>query len=126
MATPSGEHRGWHRPETRDRLEAVYDGVVRFTTDGTGISFYDVTPVARPSAYTQTYSTADKTHANPTAASVVTTGLVDAVTGNFAYDTAAQGDDVAVTINQIIVDVADIKQLVNSVIDDLQALGLLQ
>ncbi len=76
--------------------------------------------------YTQTFATADRTHANPTAAAVATTGLVDAVTGNFAYDTAAQGDDVAVTINAIIVDLADLKQLVNAVIDDLQEAGVIR
>ncbi|NHZ84438.1 MAG: hypothetical protein GWP19_00980 [Planctomycetia bacterium] len=77
------------------------------------------------SPYTQTYSTADRTHANATASNVVTTALVDAVTGNFAYDTAAQGDAVATTINQIIADLADLKQLVNAVIDDLQEQGIL-
>lgn len=77
-------------------------------------------------AYTQTFSTADRTHANATGSSVATTGLVDAVTGNFAYDTAAQGDAVATTINQIIVDLADLKQLVNAIIDDLQEAGVVR
>jgi len=122
----SSTHKGWRLTTGQDRLNALFDNTVLFSMNGTGISFFDVAPVARPSAYTQTFATADKTHANAAGSSVATTALVDAVTGNFAYDTAAQGDAVATTINEIIVDLADLKQLVNSVIDDLQALGLLQ
>lgn len=74
-------------------------------------------------AYTQTYATADKTHANPTASSVATTGVTQS--SPYGYAGATQGDAVATTINAIIVDLADLKQLVNSIIDDLQALELI-
>ena len=117
---------GWRLTSGKTTLEVRYNDTLMLSMNATGLGFYTVAPVARPSAYTQTFATADKPHANPTAVAVATTALVDAVTGNFAYDTAAQGDAVATTINQIIVDVADVKALVNSVIDDLQALGLLQ
>jgi hypothetical protein len=57
-----------------------------------------------------------------------------------AYDTAANRDLAIVTINDLrtwaiemdldyealLVDVTDVKQLVNSIIDDMQAYGLLQ
>ena len=86
------------------------------------LSFFNATPVVKPTAYTQTFATADKTHANPTAAAVVTTAVTQ--TSPFGFVGAAQGDAISTTINQLVVDVADIKALVNSVIDDLQALGL--
>lgn len=101
------------------------DGGVNIQTVTTGkVGFFGVTAVVRQSAYTQTYATADKTHSNPTGTSVVTTGVTQ--TTPWGYASEAQGNAVATTINAIIVDVADVKALVNSVIDDLQAYGLCQ
>jgi hypothetical protein len=108
------------------------------TTTGTKIgtattqklAFWNATPIVRPSAYTQTYATADKTHANPTAtaltaASGTSDGTVADVGASFNQTTLNNNfKDVATAINAVIVDIADLKQLVNSVIDDLQALGL--
>ena len=77
----------------------------------------------RPSAYTQTaYATADKTHAAMTSADLVTTAATNVTPWGFAG--AAQADAIATQVNAIRVDLIDLKQLVNSVIDDLQALGL--
>jgi hypothetical protein len=81
-------------------------------------------PSASGNAYTQTFSTAIRTVPNATAAAVATTALVDAVTGNFAYDTAAQGDAVAVAINAIIVDNAELRKLITALIDDLQTASI--
>ena len=80
---------------------------------------------ASVASYTQTYTTASRTVPNATAAAVATTGLVDAVTGNFAYDTAAQGDAVAVAINAIIADVDALRKVVTAIIDDLQTMKVL-
>lgn len=77
---------------------------------------------ARQSAYTQTYATADKTHANPGQAAVVTTAATS--TTPFGYTTAAQADAIVTQLNNARLDILDLKQLVNSLIDDLQALGL--
>ncbi|KKN25160.1 hypothetical protein LCGC14_0887690 [marine sediment metagenome] len=87
------------------------------------VGFYGVTPVVRAGAYTQTFSTADKTHANPTATAV---GDLVATNGGWGYSTEANADKVHTAIDALIVDVADVKQLVNSIIDDLQAYGLFQ
>jgi len=90
---------------------------------------------AQVSAYTQTYSTANKTHADPTAAALggSLTGTLD----NILADVSGAFDATAIaTINKnfkefqdeltkMVADMADIKQLVNSVIDDLQTLELL-
>lgn len=100
-------------------------------------------PGSRATAYTQTYATADKTHANPTA---VAPGAVTeytphaagaaAVTSNAATDldtTAAalntlvdECQAMQTEVAALVTDLADVKQLVNSVIDDLQAYGLLR
>jgi len=106
------------------------DGVIRLKPDaieghGTGelLSFYGIAPIARPSAYTQTYATADKTHAAMTSAAMPAGG-VGAAAG--AWDTAANRDQAIAEFAALRADVIDVKNLVNSVIDDLQALGLLQ
>lgn len=93
------------------------------------LGFFNATPAVQPSAYTQTYATANKTHANPTAAALTVTdgagtndGTIGAITDNASTITAVQ--ELADQINKLVADVADVKQLANSVIDDLQALGL--
>ena len=95
----------------------------KFAHSGTTVGFYGVTPAARPSAYTQTYSTASKTHAAPTAAAVATTAATS--TSPFGY-AEAQANAIVAAINALVVDVANVKQVLNSVIDDDQALGLKQ
>ena len=88
---------------------------------GANLGFFGIGPVARPTAYTQTYATADKTHANFTSADLAAFdgGLV-------GFADSAERDNIRTQFNALRADVADLKQLVNSVIDDLQALGLLQ
>jgi len=106
------------------------DGVIRLKPDaieghgsGETLSFYGVAAVARPSAYTQTYATADKTHAAMTSIDPPAGGT-GATAG--AYDTAANRDAMITSLTALRADVIDAKNLINSVIDDLQALGLLQ
>ena len=123
---------GWSLVKEGDTVVIQRFGVRRIRLDSTGIGFLGSTPVAQASAYTQTYSTADKTHATPTGVAVagaVPAGGTGAAAG--AWDTAANRDTAITTISEIktsvnaaIVDLADLKQLVNSVVDDLQALGL--
>jgi sirohydrochlorin ferrochelatase len=72
---------------------------------------------------TQTYATADATHANPTGAAVVTTGVTQ--TTPFGFVGAAQGDAISTTINQIIVDLADLKQFVNSMANALRTADII-
>lgn len=100
--------------------EIEVDGALNH--DGTTVGFYGVTPTTRPSAYTQTYSTADKTHANATQTAVATTGASNVTP--FGYTTSAQANDIVTQLNNARADILDLKQLVNSIIDDLQALGL--
>lgn len=98
------------------------------------IGFFGTAAVAQPSAYTQTYSTADKTHANLTSATLTdssggsTDDTVSEVTDQSeTTDNSVINDnfaEVTEEINALRVDLTDLKQLVNSIIDDLQALGL--
>ena len=75
------------------------------------------------STYTQTYSTADKTHANSTFAAVSETAATQ--TTPWGYGSAAQADAITVELNDLGDDVTDLKQLVNAIIDDLQSIGLI-
>jgi hypothetical protein len=96
------------------------------------VGFFNVTPQARTGAYTQTYSTADRTMANLTAAALThafgtADGTVDDVTG--AFDQTILNNnfkELTTQIAALLADVTDVKQGLNSVIDDLQGYGLLQ
>lgn len=95
------------------------------------LAFYGSTPIVKPSAYTQTYSTASKTVPNPTAATLTdssggtanttleaigTTYSQTAVRNNFA--------DLAAMVNKNTADALALFKVVTALIDDLQALGL--
>lgn len=113
-------------------LDLNYRGTSRIKFDGTGIGLFGVTPVARPSAYTQTYATATRTHANPTATTLTAgsgtaDGTVADVGASFDQTTLNNNfKDLATAINALIVDMANVKQVLNSTIDDDQAIGLKQ
>ena len=87
------------------------------------LGFYNTTPVVQPTAYTQTFATADKTHAARTSSAVATDAATQATP--YGYATQAQADAIITAINAVRADLADTAQLLNSVIDDLQALGLI-
>ena len=83
-------------------------------------SQYALKPGATITAFTQTYSTADATHAAATQTAVVTTGAALAAYGY----TEAQANDIVTQLNAARLDILDVKQLANSIIDALQANGL--
>jgi hypothetical protein len=103
--------------------------------DGTNVGFYSQTPVARPSAITQTYSTTGTVSANPTA--VVFTDnsggsasqTLAAITGGGAGCEDATKNAIASLadeVNKLIADLDSAKKLLNYVIDQFQANGLLR
>jgi hypothetical protein len=100
--------------------------------DGSNIGFFNVPPVARPSAYTQTFSTADKTHATRTAGALTlavgsSDGTLQDGTGTYSQTIFNNNfQDVVTAYNALRADLADTAALVNAIIDDLQALGLFQ
>ena len=125
---------GWQQEGAgKTRLNAKFNDTILYSMDGTGISFFNQTPVARASAYTQTYSTADKTHAAMTAPASIShsvgSGNNAVVDVKSYFSQTVLNDnfrDITDVVNELINDVIDVKNLVNSVIDDLQALGLVQ
>jgi hypothetical protein len=114
------------------------------------LGFFGVTAVVQGTAYTQTaYATADKTVANITTTSPSTTlvlsgtniaaktpslTLTDAVNTNAGTvatsldqaqkDIGTAFNTLRVEVAALVADLADVKQALNSVIDDLQAFGL--
>jgi hypothetical protein len=97
---------------------------------GTTLGFYGAAAVTKASAYTQTYATATRTHSNPTAAALTDAfGTADGTIADVgaAFNQGTLNDnfkECSAQINALIADLANVKQLLNSVIDDAQALGL--
>jgi hypothetical protein len=86
------------------------------------ISFFGAPVVERAAAYNQTYVTASRTVANPTFTNLVTTAATNVVP--YGFTTQAQADAIATKVNQLAADVVILRQLINSLIDDSQAYGL--
>lgn len=82
------------------------------SANGTNLGFFGAAGSTRATAYTQTYSTTTKTHSNSTYV---------APTGGTTIDTQAR-----TSLGQLAADVTVVKNLINSVIDDLQAYRLFQ
>lgn len=95
---------------------------IESTGTASSIGFLGAAAAARPTAYTQTYATASRTVPNATASNPPAGGTGTAAGG---YDTAANRNAMITSLTNCIADVAALKQVVNSVIDDLQAYGLL-
>ncbi len=115
-------------------------GPITAGSDATTLGFFSVGPVAQAAAYTltystklrtnsnltavtvsttaftQTYATATHTHSNPTATSVVTTGATSTLPFGYAE---AQANAIVASVNALIVDVANAKQVLNAAITDL-------
>ncbi len=90
--------------------------------DGSGVGFFGIAPTTQPTAYTQTFATADKTHAARTAVSM---GDLVATEGTgWGASSEANFDKITTAVDQLIADQVDTAAVVNALIDDLQALGL--
>ena len=74
-------------------------------------------------AYTQTYATADRTHASQTAAAVVTSPAVTSSPAGWAA--ISQADAIITQLNALRTDHLDTAGVVNALIDDLQEIGLI-
>lgn len=99
------------------------------------VAFHGSTPTDQCAAYTQTFATADRTHAARTATartvgtlSGTANGAMEAVgdtmAGNVGPAISNNFQELFETVNAIIVDLADTAALVNAVVDDLQEKGL--
>lgn len=101
---------------------------IRWGVDGTNptLGFLGATAIARPTAYTQTFSTADRTFAAYTSdpESGAYTGIDNAQAGT-PYAQLTDLNALRVAYETLRVHAEDTAQLVNSILDDLQAYGLL-
>ena len=74
------------------------------------------------SRYTQTFATASRTVSAATAVNPPAGGVGTAAGG---YDTAANRDLMITSLTAVIADVAVLRQLINALIDDLQAFKII-
>lgn len=109
----------------------IHGGTKIGTATNQKLAFFNSTPIVKPSAYTQTYATANKT--NP----AMTAGTLSGITSSTYRTTLGEP---GTTYSQVILqtnfrtlqdnynllktDLENTKKLLNSLIDDLQALGL--
>lgn len=77
----------------------------------------------RAGVYTLTFSTADRTHAARTSAAVVTSPATS--TSPFGWAAGSQADSIITQLNNVRTDLADTAQLVNALVVDLRAMGLI-
>jgi len=113
-----------NRPDGSSQVKAWFSTDTNLFSLWDGVEWVGFARIpASLSTYTQTYSTADKTHANSTFAAVSETAATQ--TTPWGYGSAAQADAIIVELNDLGDDVIDLKQLVNSLIDDLQSIGLI-
>lgn len=94
-----------------------------FGTTAAGLRTFGLfgSEAVQPAALVQTYATADRTLAADTAADL------GAFTGGaVGFLNAAERDNIRTQFNALRVDMDDLKQFVNSLVDDLQGLGLEQ
>jgi hypothetical protein len=97
---------------TNGTVNTIIRGNLTLGTSGGTLGFFGLAGGTRASVYTQTYSTTTKTHSNSTYA---------APSGGATIDANAR-----TSLGQLAADVTVVKNLINSVIDDLQAYGLFQ
>lgn len=116
-----------------ENLDVILDNVVvsgSLQHAGTLLAFYGGTAVVQPGAYTQTWAVSDKTHAAPTAVALThafgtADGTVTDVGGAFNQTTLNDNfKELTTQVAALVADLADVKALVNAVIDDLQVLSL--
>ena len=110
------------------RLQGATDPQFKIGNNGNAIkgtyaglvAFHDVTPCDKAAAYTQTYSTADRTVANPTA----TTLVYNPTEGGWGGVSEAEATNLKNAVNALIADNLNLRKIVTALIDDLQEVGL--
>ncbi len=115
-------------------IQATSTGAKIGTSTAQCLSFWNATPAAKPSAITQTYSTASST-----SAALPTTTLVNSGGGTASFTIASLGSagtaavpqayidaitNLATVYNALRVDVVNAKSVQTQIIDQLQTIGL--
>ncbi len=84
------------------------------------LGFFGSTPIVKGSAFTQTYSTASHTHTQTTMTDPATFG-----SGTNGYSSSAMASAIHAEVIALHANMTVVQNVLNAVIDDLQALGLL-
>lgn len=106
-------------------LRAEVGGTEIMALKSTALGFFNTNPVSRPSAYTQTYSTASRTM--PTLTSAAVSVVPQKENGSaWCFTTEDEINDLVTAINALRDDVDNGKKVTNQILDDLQSYGLLQ
>lgn len=95
-------------------------GTIFGVTSSQKIAVWGATPIVRGTAFTQTYSTASHTQSALTATNPPAGGT-GATAG--AYDSAVHRDAMITSLTNLIADHTNTKNVLNGLIDDLQAIG---
>lgn len=112
--------RAFYGDDEQAVLQSYYDAGLSFAGLLAAIDTMTITASLATGAITQTYNTADATHAARTATVVDATAATDVTPFGF---TEAQANDIIAQINHLRADQLDTAQLLNFVIDRLQAAG---
>lgn len=96
-------------------------GAVTLGKTGGSLGLLGAAAAAQGAAYTQTFATAGRTHTALTSA-VMPAGGTGAAAGG--WDTAANRDQAIAEFAALRTDVTQLKNLINAIIDDLQAAGI--
>lgn len=99
--------------------EIEIDGALNH--DGTTVGFYGVTPTTRPSAYTQTYSTTSRAVNTDTSTGSIPTNVTP-----YGYGSSAAAQAVSTNAQRALNNSTLALELINAILDDLQANGLAQ
>ena len=106
-------------------LRTEVGGTEIISAKATALGFFNTDPVSRPSAYTQTYSTASRTHSAVTF-SGATFATYTATAGGSGFRSDADMEQFLKDVDKIKDDLENTKKVLNQVLDDLQTYGLLQ
>jgi hypothetical protein len=113
--------RGWRWDKANSRLVLYVDDTEVGRFEDGELGFHGATAANKAEAYTQTYSTADRTIAAPTAEAP---GDLVATEGGWGASSEANFDKIHDTLDKLVADNLDLRQAVTALIDDLQEIGL--
>lgn len=126
-ATPYLPLSGGTLEEGADIATGTTMGTKLGTSSSQKLGFWGASPVVRPTAYSQVYTTSDRTLSSYSSniQSSSYSGIDNAQTGS-VYATLADLNSLRVAYENLRAFSEDLAQLVNSILDDLQSMGLLQ
>lgn len=115
----------WYYDSGTSELRAEVGGTEIMALKSTALGFFNTNPVSRPSAYTQTYSTASRTHPAVTFSGTTSNDYAP-LGGGSGFQDDTEMVSFLKEVDEIKADMESTKKVLNQLIDDLQGYGLLQ